>query len=304
MDPEYSMELLSHTVCYNKSDKVSQIIKTWYFINEKNHYCSLINVKSTLNAARVCCIYLGVSKNPSKEEWPERPFENKYYYKDLDENSNEIINLAEETQLKKIMILIKKSNTNLNNAYKKVDIIKNIIGDYTYFHGYDIGWYIPNYLKINIDLYKDIITIESMLEQSTLPANASRVKGSSVKGKQRKLNNKTLSVFLDKNKKTILMIKNLQKKRVNATGHPTAEDCAKTQKAKIENLEGSEPKDVINFDPYHKLKSTRIKLNSCKNIPLTTLALAGKVLFIKRSKQKRYESQANKPFPINYSWEN
>lgn len=161
---------------------------------------------------------------------------------------------------------LKKSN---DDYLKSLDIIKYItseLGEYNYALTYEVGWTIKDVYKLYIDLYSSNILLN-------------------YKGKDTQLSEQKLKTFIQKNKKVIIKAKeNDHKKyiqRLNETREKNRLDDLAKETEKLNIIQSSE------HDATRKVGS----LNKCESF------------VIKRSLKERYETQACKPFSVQYPWE-
>lgn len=180
-----------------------------------------------------------------------------FYLKKLDDNSlTRIYNIQDFLLQNKIHI--ETSGINYQKCIELIEYTNNCIGNYTFESPYDIGWYIPHFLKLSIHFY----------EYSNEPYILLNYKNKDVI-----LSEKKLKVFLEKNKKVILK---MQEKIINehilknTTRNKQSNQQLNQSSNKQLNQSSNKQSKHANYNFYIKKDlKTRYLVQACKPLPET-----------------------------------
>lgn len=196
----------------------------------------------------------------------------RFYIKNIHEKIYKRIYDIDEW-LEKNIDNIKKSNNNYKKCFELVDYISENIGTYTFKTTLEIGWYIEKLLKLTLYFYEmsdknDVYIVLNYKNKNTV------------------LTEQKLKTFIQKNKKAILQMQEKNKKEYELK----MEELNKKQKEKqeLDKLELQKLLATPGHDATKKVGSSR----------------SGANFYIRRSLKERYLTQACKPLPEKYPWEN
>jgi hypothetical protein len=238
----------SHTNQSSRSKK--SFIKQWVFTKD-----NIINI----------LIYQDTSFDIKQAFTKDYSIHNKLFYIKVQKTYTCIYDI--EDWVNKNIIYIENSEKNYNKCYELVSLISENIGENTFKTYFEIGWYIPNLLKLTIQLY-----------------DTNKIIQLNYKNKNTILSVEKAQVFIQKNKKVILKMQEKNKKEHESK----MQETIKKQKEKqlLDKIELQKILDAPSHDATKKVGYT-------KN---------GSNFFIKKSLRDRYLVQACKPLPEKYEW--
>ena len=243
----------STNVCKNKS--TSNITKIWVFY--KNN--EMMQIKHECHEMNIMAFNTITKK---------REFLNTKKEKFYEFNSN----TQQETEIKDInswldqnLQYIIASNQVYNNVFNIINYIKEELGEHSFSSYYEMGWSVPNFYKLTINLYNGTIMLIC-------------------KNKELILTQSKLETFIQKNKESIKQAKEKEYQKYMKNVLKIREE-QQIQELQIQT---------------QKLNITKPTGDSSKKVGYN---VSSNSLFIPRTLKQKYETQACKPFPMTYLWE-
>lgn len=240
-------------VCKNKS--TSNITKSWVFYKNNvmmklKHKCHEMNIMA----------FNSITK---KREYVNKKIEKFYEFNHNTQEDAEIKDI--NVWLNENLQYIIASNQVYKNVFDIINYIKEELGEHSFSSYYEMGWSVPNFYKLTINLYNGTIMLIC-------------------KNKELILTKSKLETFIQKNKESINQAKEKEYQKYMKNVIKIREE-QQIQELQIQT---------------QKLNITKPTVDSSKKVGYN---VSSKSLFIPRTLKQKYEAQACKPFPVTYMWE-